>query len=40
MINISLSELLPEARKYKIIKEIYLGFLVGSIIMILSHIIL
>ena len=40
MINISLNELLPEARKYEAIRELYLGFLIGSLIMFLSHIIL
>lgn len=40
MINISLSELLPESFKYKNTKICYLGFIIGSIVMILSHIII
>lgn len=36
MINISLSELLPEAFKYQN-KLTYLGFITGSIVMIISH---
>ena len=40
MSNISLTELLPEACKYKENKILYLGFLIGSIVMIISHIIL
>lgn len=39
MINISLSELLPESFKYKN-KLTYLGFIFGTFIMILSHILL
>ena len=38
MINISLSELLPESFKYKNTRTSYLGFVIGIIIMILSHI--
>jgi len=40
MINISLTELLKESFKYKENKLTYLGFLVGSLVMIISHFIL
>ncbi len=40
MINISLSELLPEARKYQENKLLYLGFLIGMIVMYISHVVL
>ena len=39
MINISLTELLPESFKYKSLKISCIGFIIGSIIMIISHII-
>lgn len=38
MINISLKELLPEALSYSNRKILYLGLFLGSIIMIISHI--
>lgn len=38
MINISLKELLPEAILYKNKKIIYFGFILGSLVMIISHI--
>ena len=40
MINISLSELLPEAKKYQEAKLLFLGFLIGVIVMFISHIVL
>ncbi len=40
MINISLSELLPESIKYQEKKLLYLGFIIGTLVMIISHIIL
>lgn len=40
MINISLTELLPESFKYKENKLTYFGFIIGTIIMIISHIII
>lgn len=40
MITISLRELLPESFKYHENKILYLGFLIGSFVMIISHIIL
>ncbi len=39
MINISTKELLPEAISYKNKKLLYLGIILGSIVMIISHII-
>ena len=40
MINISLTEILPETFKYQENKYLYLGFSLGVIIMIISHFIL
>ena len=40
MINISLSELLPESLKYQKKKLVFLGFFIGFLVMFLSHIIL
>lgn len=40
MINISMTELLPESFKYYHPKICYVGFVIGSIVMIMSHIIL
>lgn len=40
MTTISLRELLPESFKYHENKVLYLGFLIGSLVMIISHIIL
>jgi len=40
MINISLSELLPESFKYKEEKISYFGFILGIFVMIISHILL
>ena len=40
MSNISLSELLPESFKYKNSKLSYLGFTLGTIIMIISHVVI
>jgi len=40
MINISLSELLPESFKYKNKKLSYFGFILGIFVMIISHILL
>ena len=40
MINISLTELLPESFKYNETKLSYFGFIIGSIVMIISHIII
>ncbi len=40
MVSISLTKLLPEIFKYKENKYLYLGFLTGSIVMIISHVII
>ncbi len=40
MINISLNELLKEAFKYKEKRICYIGFLIGVLVMLISHIIL
>lgn len=40
MINISLSELLPESLKYQKKKLVFFGFFIGFLVMFLSHIIL
>ncbi|MBQ8472192.1 MAG: ZIP family metal transporter [Bacilli bacterium] len=40
MTTISLRELLPESFKYHENKILYLGFLIGSFVMIISHIII
>ena len=40
MVNISLTELLPEAFKYQNRKLLFLGLLIGSLVMIISYVIL
>ena len=40
MLNISLTEILKEAIKYKEKKYLILGLLLGTIVMLLSHFIL
>lgn len=40
MINISVTELLPESLKYQKKKLVFLGFFIGFLVMFLSHIIL